>query len=185
MLSSGPFDQGHTVFSEPFPYQQPNSPETPFQPFPDYPSATTQVNAFYQDASSDIGVDPTPESYPAQQPRPKKSSSRTNPKPKGREKSEYPFPCPDEDCHKGYDTKVQLQQHGKRHKRNFKCPMSDCDYAGASQQRDLDRHWTTSHAPSKTSFQCDFPGCGMKFTRDDNVGRHWKDQHKQRRPKSS
>lgn len=72
----------------------------------------------------------------------------------------------------------------KTHNKPVKCKAdSNCNVTKA-EQRDMDRHYRTSHrayAASKGILTeeriCGFEGCTSKFTRQDNLLKHWKKFH--------
>ncbi|KAK3365527.1 hypothetical protein B0T24DRAFT_391979 [Lasiosphaeria ovina] len=71
-------------------------------------------------------------------------------------------------------------QHTKRHTLPYLCPVDGClrsvPGTGFYQTRDRDKH-RDSHSAA-ASFRCPVEGCGGTATRDYNMVRHVKDQHK-------
>ncbi|KAF4457969.1 hypothetical protein F53441_224 [Fusarium austroafricanum] len=88
------------------------------------------------------------------------------------------------ECDRFFGGNRDLNKHMKTHNKPVKCKADpNCDVTKA-EQRDMDRHYRSSHkvyAASKgilTEEQiCGFPGCASKFTRKDNLIKHWKKFH--------
>ncbi|CAG8105876.1 unnamed protein product, partial [Penicillium salamii] len=81
----------------------------------------------------------------------------------------------------GFALKCELKKHTRIHTRPFKCKCSDCPYA-AAEKKDVDRHIKVAHKKlagklwgPMEPFVCTV--CGKKFTREDNVQKHYKVQH--------
>jgi hypothetical protein len=72
----------------------------------------------------------------------------------------------------------------KTHNKPVKCKASPNCNVTKAEQRDMDRHYQTSHkayAASKgiltEEVACGFEGCASTFTRKDNLLKHWKIYH--------
>ncbi|KAH7180605.1 hypothetical protein DER46DRAFT_652777 [Fusarium sp. MPI-SDFR-AT-0072] len=75
-------------------------------------------------------------------------------------------------------------KHMKTHNKPVKCKADPNCNVTKAEQRDMDRHYRTSHrayAASKGILTeeriCGFEGCTSKFTRQDNLLKHWKKFH--------
>ncbi|KAJ4137418.1 hypothetical protein NW768_003005 [Fusarium equiseti] len=80
-------------------------------------------------------------------------------------------------------------KHMKIHDRPVKCKADPNRNVTKAEQRDMDRHYRTSHkayAASKgiltEETPCGFEGCKSKFTRKDNLLKHWKKYHGYEQP---
>jgi hypothetical protein len=72
----------------------------------------------------------------------------------------------------------------KTHNKPVKCKADPSCNVTKAEQRDMDRHYRTSHrayAARKGILTedriCGFEGCASKFTRQDNLVKHWKKFH--------
>ncbi|WZH40493.1 uncharacterized protein QYS62_001426 [Fusarium acuminatum] len=84
-------------------------------------------------------------------------------------------------CKLSYDTARNFNKHMKTHNKPVKCKASPNCNVTKAEQRDMDRHYRTSHkayAASKNilteEVACGFEGCASTFTRRDNLLKHWK-----------
>ncbi|KAK0717438.1 hypothetical protein B0T26DRAFT_647750 [Lasiosphaeria miniovina] len=72
------------------------------------------------------------------------------------------------------------EKHTKKHTLPYLCPVDGCPRgvlgAGFYQRRDRNKH-RDSHSAA-ASFRCPVEGCDSTATRDYNMVRHMKDQHK-------
>ncbi|KAF5680844.1 hypothetical protein FHETE_232 [Fusarium heterosporum] len=89
------------------------------------------------------------------------------------------------ECDRSFDGLRDYNKHMKTHNKPVKCEADpkNCKVTKA-EQRDMDRHYRTSHkvyAESKGIFTeevlCGFEGCKKTFTRHDNHLRHWRNIH--------
>ncbi|KAG5657589.1 hypothetical protein KAF25_006153 [Fusarium avenaceum] len=90
--------------------------------------------------------------------------------------------CPK--CRHSYDSARDFNKHMKTHNKPVKCEASPNCNVTKAEQRDMDRHYQTSHkayAASKNILTeevvCGFEGCPSTFTRRDNLRKHWKKFH--------
>ncbi|SPJ72339.1 uncharacterized protein FTOL_02067 [Fusarium torulosum] len=87
-------------------------------------------------------------------------------------------------CERSFDTGRDFNKHMKTHDKPVKCKASPNCNVTKAEQRDMDRHYRTSHrayAASKgiltEEAACGFEGCASTFTRRDNLRKHWKKLH--------
>ncbi|KAM0292225.1 hypothetical protein ACHAO9_003198 [Fusarium lateritium] len=88
------------------------------------------------------------------------------------------------ECKRSYDNGRDFNKHMKTHNKPVKCKASPNCNVTKAEQRDMDRHYRTSHrvyAASKgiltEEAACGFEGCASTFTRRDNLRKHWKKYH--------
>ncbi|XP_069490813.1 P43 5S RNA-binding protein-like [Ambystoma mexicanum] len=75
--------------------------------------------------------------------------------------AQKPFRCPEGDCKAAFVTAGQLQKHRSRHGLKLKCTLAGCPKT-FSKKRALKTH-LLEHGGGGASFECQRPGCGMKF----------------------
>ncbi|KAI0182910.1 hypothetical protein EV127DRAFT_40829 [Xylaria flabelliformis] len=88
-------------------------------------------------------------------------------------------------CNKSVRTKSELKKHDQRHKKPFKCDVSDCNrrIEGFSTTNDLDRHKRSVHPEAQTlgnRYMCQIGTCKSKakvWPRADNFKAHLKRVH--------
>ncbi|XEU98254.1 hypothetical protein FSHL1_003541 [Fusarium sambucinum] len=132
------------------------------------------------------GLSYTSQSYPSSayqtdvyEAEPKASSSATQPP------SQYH--CAE--CDRFFPGNRDFNKHMKIHDKPVKCKADASCKVTKAEQRDMDRHYRSSHrayAASKGILTedavCGFQGCTSKFTRRDNLLKHWKKFHGYERP---
>ncbi|KAF5020099.1 hypothetical protein F66182_7862 [Fusarium sp. NRRL 66182] len=87
----------------------------------------------------------------------------------------------------GYAQLTRHSKHMKQHDKPIKCKADPSCTVKKAEQRDMDRHYQSSHksyAASKGILTeeepCGFEGCNSKFTRTDNRLKHWQKYHNYR-----
>lgn len=95
-------------------------------------------------------------------------------------KTETIFRCGAADCGKSFKRKVDLERHLLIHlgMKNFAC--EECD-ARFTRKGDLVRHKRSHAKDASQRFVCDVPGCGKSYTLHNNLSRHKKTCHEQKR----
>ncbi|KAI1067998.1 hypothetical protein LB507_004490 [Fusarium sp. FIESC RH6] len=93
------------------------------------------------------------------------------------------------ECDRSLPGNRDFNKHMKIHNRPVKCEANPNCNVTKAEQRDMDRHYRTSHkayAASKgiltEETPCGFEGCASTFTRKDNLLKHWKKFHGYEQP---
>ncbi|EXM30551.1 Zinc finger C2H2-type [Fusarium oxysporum f. sp. vasinfectum] len=136
---------------------------------------TVNPNEVLLSSGSSYATQNYPSSYPTAEPTQPEASSSTV-------QGITPHYC--SECDRFFGGNRDLNKHMKTHNKPVKCKADpNCNVAKA-EQRDMDRHYRTSHrayAASKGILTeeriCGFEGCTSKFTRQDNLLKHWKKFH--------
>ncbi|CEI64458.1 unnamed protein product [Fusarium venenatum] len=88
------------------------------------------------------------------------------------------------ECDRFFPGNRDFNKHMKIHDKPVKCKADASCKVTKAEQRDMDRHYRSSHrayAASKGILTedavCGFQGCTSKFTRKDNLLKHWKKFH--------
>ncbi|CAF3447592.1 hypothetical protein SNK03_000883 [Fusarium graminearum] len=88
------------------------------------------------------------------------------------------------ECDRFFPGNRDFNKHMKTHDKPVKCKADASCKVTKAEQRDMDRHYRSSHrayAASKGILTedaiCGFQGCTSKFTRKDNLLKHWKKFH--------
>ncbi|KAF4995885.1 hypothetical protein FGRMN_4842 [Fusarium graminum] len=88
------------------------------------------------------------------------------------------------ECDRSFDGLRDYNKHMRTHNKPVKCKADKNCKVTKAEQRDMDRHYRTSHkvyAESKgiltEEVACGFEGCDKTFTRKDNHLRHWRNIH--------
>ncbi|KAF4980143.1 hypothetical protein FZEAL_3762 [Fusarium zealandicum] len=92
------------------------------------------------------------------------------------------YQCPE--CNRACRDKREYTKHMKTHNKPVSCQADMTCTVKKAEERDMDRHYRAAHkeyAATKgimTEDQmCGFQGCPSKFTRYDNLQKHWKKYH--------
>ncbi|PTD11261.1 hypothetical protein FCULG_00003416 [Fusarium culmorum] len=93
------------------------------------------------------------------------------------------------ECDRFFPGNRDFNKHMKTHDKPVKCKADASCKVTKAEQRDMDRHYRSSHrayAASKgiltEDAMCGYQGCTSKFTRKDNLLKHWKKFHGYEQP---
>ncbi|KAM0547027.1 hypothetical protein ACHAPJ_010570 [Fusarium lateritium] len=93
------------------------------------------------------------------------------------------------ECDRFFGGNRDYNKHMKQHDKPVKCKADPNCTVTKAEQRDMDRHYRSAHkayAASKgiltEETTCGFGGCTSKFTRRDNLLKHWKKYHGYEQP---